>query len=141
MTFERIIHNGYTLSDGFQIPPGTFVGSPSQAIAMNPEVYPNPEVFDGWRHEKMLQAVKKDPSAAGRTKWASANLENMAFGYGRHACPGRFFADYEIKLIIAHLLSAYDFEYVKEQKQRPANLNAETQMIPNHQTKIRMCKR
>ena len=108
---------------------------------MNPEVYPNPEVFDGWRHEKMLQAVKKDPSAAGRTKWASANLENMAFGYGRHACPGRFFADYEIKLIIAHLLSAYDFEYVKEQKQRPANLNAETQMIPNHQTKIRMCKR
>lgn len=108
---------------------------------MNREVYSNPETFDGLRHEKMLEAVERDPSAAGRTKWASANLDNMAFGYGRHACPGRFFADYEIKLIMAHLLNTYDFEYVKEQKERPANLNAETQMIPNHQAKIRMRRR
>jgi cytochrome P450 len=108
---------------------------------MDPELYPNPEVFDGYRHEKMEQAVAADPAAAGRTKWASANLENMAFGYGRHACPGRFFADYEIKLIMAHLLMTYDFEYAEGQKGRPANLNAEIQMIPSHSAKIRMRRR
>ncbi|KAK8030950.1 ent-kaurene oxidase [Apiospora arundinis] len=32
----------------------------------------------------------------------------MAFGYGKHACPGRFFAANEIKLILAHILLQYD---------------------------------
>jgi cytochrome P450 len=108
---------------------------------MDPELYHDPEVFDGYRHEKMLEDAADDPIAAGRTKWASANLENMAFGYGRHACPGRFFADYEIKLIMGHLLATYDFEYAAGQKGRPLNLNAEIQMIPNHDVKVRMRRR
>ena len=32
----------------------------------------------------------------------------MSFGFGRHACPGRFFAANEIKLILARLLLDYD---------------------------------
>lgn len=32
----------------------------------------------------------------------------MSFGFGRHACPGRFFACNEIKLIVAQLLLEYD---------------------------------
>lgn len=108
---------------------------------MNPDLYPDPQMFDAWRHEKMLRAVEKDPAAAGRTKFASANLDNMAFGYGKHACPGRWFADYEIKLIMAHLLMTYDFKYCKDQKVRPPNLNAEIQMIPNRDVKFRMRKR
>ena len=108
---------------------------------MDPDLYPNPEVFDGWRHEKIHAAATNDPAAAGRAQWASANLENMAFGYGRHACPGRFFAGYEIKLIMAHFLTAYDFEYVKEQEGRPENFKAETQLIPSHDAKILMRRR
>jgi cytochrome P450 len=108
---------------------------------MDPKLYPEPEKFDGFRHEKILDAVSNDPAAAGKTKWASANLESMAFGYGRHACPGRFFADYEIKLIMVHLLMTYDIERSVEQKGRPENLMAEAQMIPNHDAKVRMRRR
>lgn len=32
----------------------------------------------------------------------------MGFGYGRHACPGRFFAAAEIKLLLARLLLDYE---------------------------------
>lgn len=32
----------------------------------------------------------------------------MNFGYGMHACFGRFFATHMIKIILAHLLLNYD---------------------------------
>ncbi|PVI03624.1 putative cytochrome P450 [Periconia macrospinosa] len=141
ITFQRIVHRDYTLADGFFIPAGSWIGSPSQSIAMDPNLFPDPEKFDGFRHEKMLNAVAPDPAAAGRTKWASANLDNMAFGYGRHACPGRFFADYEIKLILVHLLMTYDFKSPPGQEARPQNMNVEIQMVPNHEAKIAMRRR
>lgn len=141
VTFESILHHGCTLSDGFETPPGTFVDSPSRAIAADAEVYPKPEVFDSWRYEKTLEAVEKNASAAGRTKWALANLDNIAFEYGRHTCPGQFFADYEIKFIMANLLMTDDIEYGQKQKGRLANVKAETQMIADHEAKIRMRRR
>lgn len=41
-------------------------------------------------------------------QFVSVNKENMSFGFGRHACPGRFFASNEIKLIVVRLLLEYD---------------------------------
>lgn len=136
ITFERIVHRELVLSDGFRIPAGTHIGAPSQAIAMDPDLYENPEVFDGFRHEKLRAKAENDASAAGRTFWASANLDNMAFGYGRHACPGRFFAGNEVKMIMVYFLTNYDFKYQDTQKGRPENFRAETQLIPNHETEI-----
>ena len=40
----------------------------------------------------------------------SVTKENMSFGFGRHACPGRFFAANEMKLIMARLLLDYDIK-------------------------------
>jgi cytochrome P450 len=34
----------------------------------------------------------------------------MSFGFGRHACPGRFFAANEIKLILSRILLDYDIK-------------------------------
>lgn len=48
--------------------------------------------------------------------------ENMGFGYGRHACPGRFFAAAEIKLLLARILLDYDVKMPEEQTGRYANL-------------------
>ena len=30
------------------------------------------------------------------------------FGYGKHACPGRFFANQEFKVILVQLIMSYD---------------------------------
>lgn len=42
----------------------------------------------------------------------------MGFGYGQHACPGRFLAVQEMKIVLCHLLLKYDFKLV-EGAQKP----------------------
>lgn len=39
---------------------------------------------------------------------------HLAFGHGRHACPGRFFVAHELKLIGAALLLDYDIKAIEE---------------------------
>ena len=34
----------------------------------------------------------------------------LAWGHGRHACPGRFFAAHLMKIMLAHVLVNYDIE-------------------------------
>ncbi|KAL4799280.1 putative cytochrome P450 [Aspergillus venezuelensis] len=140
VTFERLVTRPYTLSDGFQIPAGTQIGVPTQAISMDPDLYPDPTKFDGFRFVKMKQALTtKDPSAMGRLSFASSNHEGMTFGYGRHACPGRWFAANEIKMIMSYLLENYDFRYPGGKtgwENRPKSVNAETQFLPNHEALI-----
>jgi ent-kaurene oxidase len=41
------------MADGFLIPAGTTIGVPTQAISMDPEIYPDPETFDGFRFAKL----------------------------------------------------------------------------------------
>jgi len=139
-TFERIITKDFCFSDGFVVPAGTQVGVPAQAIAMDPELFENPEVFDGFRFAT-IRSSSKDNESEGRLQWAASNLSSMAFGYGKHACPGRAFAGFEIKQIMIHLLMTYDFKFREESSHRPENLMIETQMIPNNETQVLLRKR
>lgn len=65
-----------------------------------------------------------------------SHLESMAFGYGRHACPGRFFASAEIKAIMVYLPMNYDFKFPDDRTERPPSLIFETQNSPNHMGRI-----
>lgn len=67
----------------------------------------NSPKFDGFRHYRERKNAGT-PGAQARTQFVAANEDNMVFGYGRHACPGRFFAANEIKMILARLLLDYD---------------------------------
>lgn len=42
----------------------------------------------------------------------------MNFGAGKHACPGRFFAGNEIKMVLAYFLLNYDMK-LKDGETRP----------------------
>lgn len=89
VTFERVITRDYVLKDSFRIPAGTQIGIPTRAICMDPELYgKDASTFDGFRFSKLRSSSPDDPRAA-RMIYAASNLESMAFGYGRHACPGR----------------------------------------------------
>lgn len=108
------------------IPANTTIGVPTQAISMDPKIYNDPTKFDGFRFEKLRQ----DPEQSGKAQYAASNHSSMSFGYGRHACPGRFFAANEIKAIMAYLLQNYDMKF-KEGQKRPESLLFETQYLPN----------
>ena len=54
----------------------------------------------------------------------------MAFGYGKYACPGRFYASNEMKLVLANLLLLYDFK-LPDGAERPLNISVDSDMIPD----------
>ncbi|KAI0407187.1 cytochrome P450 [Xylaria palmicola] len=146
ITFERIMQRSWTLSDGFRIPANTQIGVPTQAISMDPELYPDPEKFDPFRFSKLKHELQgtKNTAAVGKLAYASSNHESMAFGYGRHACPGRWFASNEIKMIMVYLLENYDFRLPggkTGEENRPPSLNFETQYLPNPEAVVEFRRR
>lgn len=106
-SFARRVLKPFTLSNGQHIPAGVTVSTISFAVYDDPDPNNDANKFDGFRHYK----ERINAPAAGaqaRTQFVAANEDNLAFGYGRHACPGRFFAASEIKIILAKLILDYD---------------------------------
>ncbi|KAF5851676.1 hypothetical protein GGP41_000454 [Bipolaris sorokiniana] len=89
-SFVRYVEKGFALSTGHHIPAGVMIEASAASIYKDNEFYQSPESFDGFR------------SLSRPTKRA------LNFGYGRHACPGRFFAANEIKMVLARMLLQYD---------------------------------
>lgn len=56
--------------------------------------------------------MREQPNAEHKAQLVSTLPEHMAFGYGKYACPGRFFAANEIKLALCQLLLKYDWKMV-----------------------------
>ncbi|KAK1461602.1 ent-kaurene oxidase [Colletotrichum melonis] len=64
----------------------------------------------------------------------------MAFGFGRHACPGRFFAATEIKMLIARLLLEYDIRMPEGVMERYKNIVRGDMIEPDHRKTIMLRK-
>lgn len=101
---RRLALKDFTLSDGTKIPKGTVIALPGYEICHDPDIYPDPETFDGLRFYKMRQHIDN----MNRLQYTSTSPEFPIFGHGKHACPGRFFATAEIKVIIVTILRDYD---------------------------------
>jgi cytochrome P450 len=122
----------------------TTIGVPAHAISMDPEIFPEPEKFKGFRFDEPTSKVSTDSlneKAKSSVAFAAAHPSSMAFGYGRHACPGRFFASAEIKAIMVYLLKNYDFKFPENQTTRPPSLIFETQNLPNPAGRIMFKRR
>lgn len=115
---KRVLLNDFRLSDGTVIPKGTFVCCPIEAVTHDPEHYENPDEFDGYRHYRLRQ---QGGFAGEKHQWISTNQTTLNFGYGKHSCPGRFFATIEIKLIFAFIMLNYDLA-MPEGQERPRNI-------------------
>lgn len=72
----------------------------------DPAVYENPEEWDPARFLRL----RSEPSKASEAHLVCPSRDHLGFGYGIHACPGRFFAVHEIKVLLCHLLVKYDWK-------------------------------
>ncbi|KAH9066646.1 cytochrome P450 [Lactarius vividus] len=125
-TVCRIALRPFTFSNGVTVPAGTLVAVPSAATHMDGEIYPNPEEFDGFRFARLRE--RDGVSVAGQLA-TSTSAEYLAFGYGRHACPGRFFAVNEVKALLAHVVVTYDIKF-EEGKQAPRGFIVNSIRVP-----------
>ncbi|KAF7352017.1 hypothetical protein MVEN_01163900 [Mycena venus] len=67
------------------------------------------------------------------------DVKYLSFGLGRHACPGRFFAVNELKLMLAHILENYDLKL--DGPTRPPNEWFGTLAAANRTAKVLFRKR
>ncbi|KAF8581004.1 cytochrome P450 [Ramaria rubella] len=93
----------YTFSDGTRLPKGTFV-SVAALRHLDEEVYNNASSFNGFRFSEIPDEARNN------NQMVATKIDYLAFGHGRHAYPGRFFAANELKIMLAHVLLTYDIK-------------------------------
>ncbi|OBT87397.1 hypothetical protein VE02_04181 [Pseudogymnoascus sp. 03VT05] len=107
----------------------------------DPEVFEAPLKFDPFRFSRAREAAAVAASTDSQSPIPSIGLNSnnvssngppthppgklplistssidLPFAHGRHACPGRFIVDFEMKIMLAYLLTHYDMDVVKREK-------------------------
>ncbi|SMY26650.1 unnamed protein product [Zymoseptoria tritici ST99CH_1A5] len=131
---NRLATRNVTLPDGTFIARGEVVTF-SAHDHFNPDIYPEPEKFDGYRFLKR-RAI---PGLEHKSVLVSTSEEHSAFSHGKHACPGRFFAANEVKIALVHLLLKYDMKIEKPEMAEWYTFGANT--IANSKAKILVRRR
>jgi cytochrome P450 len=80
----RLVLRPFTFSNGVTVPAGALVSVPSRAAHNDEGIYPNPDVFDGFRFAKICEGEAGDTTTSRNRAVATSN-EHMPFGVGRHA--------------------------------------------------------
>ncbi|KAL4756574.1 cytochrome P450 [Aspergillus foveolatus] len=134
ITARRMTTETVLLPDGTKLPKGTSTMVPTRIVMLDPHIYPDPTSFDGERF------FRQRTESETRAQLVTANIEYLGFGYGKHACPGRFLAANEIKVALCHLLLKYDFRFV-DGESRPEPLVWETAYMTNPSVKVLVRRR
>ncbi|KAJ1323522.1 cytochrome P450 monooxygenase 2 [Microdochium nivale] len=69
------------------------------------DTYEDPMCFDGRRFLRM----RSQPGLEGAAQSTGVGPTFLAWGYGTHACPGRFFVSNQVKVTLVHFIMKYDF--------------------------------
>ena len=85
---------------GFTVPKGEHVMASPFALHRNPAWWPDPDAF---APERFFDAPDND---------ALLGMEYLPFSHGRHTCIGKRMALQQARLMVAELVSRFDFEQV-----------------------------
>ncbi|KAK7409073.1 hypothetical protein QQX98_008734 [Neonectria punicea] len=131
--FQRKVLKTFTLSNGQVIPAGVSIEVPAVAVNADCDLFPKADQMDPLRFYRLRQDAKKSGSVEGAAlnQFVSVTQSSLTFGYGRHACPGRFFAANEIKMILVNFLMRYEAKNVKGVTGRYPNIEFAHMSIPD----------
>ncbi|KAJ7203041.1 cytochrome P450 [Mycena pura] len=141
---RRVVgRDGFRLSNGTVVPYGSYLYVAARAAQHDPTIYEDAEKFDGFRfaREREAQKANDDPNKdIFKRHMISTAPDHLAFGTGKHACPGRFFAATELKAMLAHLVINYDIK-AEVEGLRPPDLEFGVRTSPNPSGKVLFRKR
>jgi cytochrome P450 len=129
---HRVALADVVLSDGTVIKKGAKCAVRSTK-RFNPDVYEDPEEFDGARFLRMRDV----PGKGNQAHLVSTGTEALGFGHGLHACPGRFFAANELKIGLANLLLKYDLKPTDDFDPNFIELGFDLRVNPNTRILVR----
>ncbi|KAF2655356.1 cytochrome P450 [Lophiostoma macrostomum CBS 122681] len=131
----RFVKAQVVLSDGTVIPKGSTLMVVND-WAHSSEHFPNADTFDMSRFVKLRERTGEE----NQHLFSTPSADQMGFGFGEHACPGRFFASNEIKIALCILLLEYDFEYVPGDDP-PQDIKSEIVRLSDPGARMRIRKR
>ncbi|KAJ0107532.1 hypothetical protein J7T55_007721 [Diaporthe amygdali] len=137
-SFQRKALSDMTLSNGLRIPKGARIVLPTAAINMDREFFQDPENFDGFRYYRLRTATEE---ARNTNQMVTVGKKDLTWGYGRHACPGRYIAELALKLVVIEFLTRYEIRLPDGVKERPKNIEFEGLVIPDPEWKLTMKSR
>ncbi|KAF9453720.1 cytochrome P450 [Macrolepiota fuliginosa MF-IS2] len=129
----------WTLSDGTLIPAGSHTAVATHAMHKDESLWEDADTFKGSRFAEMREGDGELDSI--KHQMVSLSFDQIVFGHGRHACPGRFFAVNEIKAMFVHILLTYDIQFEDGSMERPPNIYFEAAIIPNPRATVFFKKR
>lgn len=100
----RVAKQPTTLPSGLHIPAGAYT-TVLLTSHMDPYLFPSPETYNPRRFLEM----RSRPGQEKNWQLVTTSPHHLAFGYGAHACPGRFLAAAEVKIALVRLLMDYDW--------------------------------
>ncbi|OCL14250.1 putative cytochrome P450 [Glonium stellatum] len=137
ISFQRVAKVPITLSDGTFLPRGTHLACAASSLQHDPTIVPNPEVFDPFRWERKRLSAE---SEINKHRFVMTDKNNLNWGHGRDACPGRFFASTEMKMILVRLLMGWEFKF-KEGEGRPRNFMLDDNIFLDSSARVLIRKR
>ncbi|KDN70214.1 putative cytochrome P450 [Colletotrichum sublineola] len=157
---RKVLKDGVVTDGGIPLKKGTIIAFLASQAQRDPAKFDDPEKFDPWRFSRMLEEEeeknKKATAAEVEIKteeapkqgayhanaFVTTSPDYLPFGHGRHACPGRFLVDFELKMIVANILKHYDLEFPPEYNgRRPMNRQVAELQAPPKNVKIRVRRR
>ncbi|KAM7215930.1 pisatin demethylase cytochrome P450 monooxygenase [Rhypophila decipiens] len=141
MIRKVVAREGVKTPDGHVIPQGATTSVLSWHVHQDPDLYENPTRFDPFRFSRQRKKPGVDLSGNGLA-FVSTGPMYLPFGHGKHACPGRFLVDVEIKMILHHVLQVYDVALLPEHNGvRPETPWVTEAMMPPTGVKLRFTRR
>ncbi|KAI0073243.1 cytochrome P450, partial [Panus rudis PR-1116 ss-1] len=109
-SLNRLVVRPFKFKDGIELPVGTQIFAPTTCIHGDNDLWVSADTFQPFR---FCSASEQNPRGIPDT-----SPEFLTFGHGRHACPGRYLAACQLKIILAHLLTRFVIEF-KAANKRP----------------------
>jgi cytochrome P450 len=137
--FRDVTAGKIDIGNGLHVGPGMRMIFPTQNIHMDPDNYDDPKRFDAFRFSRPFEDTDDLGNRSGEQNLITTPTPTfMPWGYGRHACPGRYFAAQSMKQALSYLVLNYEFELVGSPPKRRALLNM---MVPPVRAKVRIRRR
>lgn len=120
--------------EGWHVPFGSYFMINQIGVHHDGDIYGDPNGYDAFRYARQREAAVQAGHSASPFGMITTTEQYLAFGHGRHAwyvlpstvpggtlanpsSPGRFFVAYELKMIMAYLLTNYEIKPLAERKQ------------------------